>query len=210
MLLSNYVGKWWNLFDLNILNNTLNYLGQLYQIKNIFPKQSDVFRAFHECNYDDCKVVILGQDPYPQKNIANGIAFSNNLDNKNTSSSLNIILKASNSNDQTLLSWCKQGVLMINTALSVEEGKPSSHSLLWKPFMTSFIKNLSEWETGMIYLLFGNTAQSFEPFINKDLNYILKEKHPSYYARLNQDMPGTIFTETNKLLKLKYNQTIKW
>lgn len=153
---------------------------------------------------------MITKTPYPQKNIANGIAFSNNLDNKNTSSSLNVILKASNSNDQTLLSWCKQGVLMINTALSVEEGKPSSHSLLWKPFMTSFIKNLSEWETGMIYLLFGNTAQSFEPFINKDLNYVLKEKHPSYYARLNQDMHSTIFIETNKLLKLKYNQTIKW
>lgn len=62
MKLEEYVGKWWNLFDINILANTLNTLDKLYKTKNIFPQQHNVFRAFHECKYDDCKVVIIGQD----------------------------------------------------------------------------------------------------------------------------------------------------
>ena len=209
MKLEEYVGKWWNLFDINILADTLNTLDRLYKTKNIFPQQHNVFRAFHECKYDDCKVVIIGSDPYPQKNVANGLAFSNNLDNKNTSPSLQVLLKASGSTDKTLESWCKQGILLLNTALSVVEGKPSSHLLLWRPFIKSFLKNLSEWETGMIYVLLGKDAQALKLFINTKLNDVLEENHPAYYARLGQEMPSTIFTEMNNLLINKYNQKIK-
>ena len=209
MKLEEYVGKWWNLFDINILADTLNTLDKLYKTKNIFPQQHNVFRAFHECKYDDCKVVIIGSDPYPQKNVANGLAFSNNLDNKNTSPSLQVLLKASGSTDKTLESWCKQGILLLNTALSVVEGKPSSHLLLWRPFMRSFLKNLSEWETGMIYVLLGKDAQALKLFINTKLNDVLEENHPAYYARLGQEMPSTVFTEMNNLLINKYNQKIQ-
>ena len=209
MKLEEYVGKWWNLFDINILANTLNTLDKLYKTKNVFPQQCNVFRAFHKCNYDDCKVVIIGSDPYPQKNIANGLAFSNNLDNKNTSPSLQVLLRASESIDKTLESWCRQGILLLNTALSVEEGKPSSHLLLWRPFMRSFLKNLSEWETGIIYILLGKDAQGLKLFINTELNNVLEENHPAYYARLEQEMPSTVFTEMNNLLINKYNQKIQ-
>ena len=209
MLFKDYVGKWWNLFDINILASILNTLDKSYKTKNVFPQQCNVFRAFHECKYDDCKVVIIGSDPYPQKNIANGLAFSNNLDNKNTSPSLQVLLKASGSTDKTLESWCKQGILLLNTALSVEGGKPSSHLLLWRPFIKSFLKNLSEWETGMIYVLLGKDAQGLKLFINTKLNDILEENHPAYYARLGQEMPSTIFTEMNNLLINKYNQKIQ-
>ena len=209
MKLEEYVGKWWNLFDINILADTLNTLDKLYKTKNIFPQQHNVFRAFHECKYDDCKVVIIGSDPYPQKNVANGLAFSNNLDNKNTSPSLQVLLKASGSTDKTLESWCKQGILLLNTALSVVEGKPSSHLLLWRPFIKSFLKNLSEWETGIIYILLGKDAQGLKLFINTKLNDVLEENHPAYYARLGQEMPSTVFTEMNNLLINKYNQKIK-
>ena len=209
MKLEEYVGKWWNLFDINILADTLNTLDKLYKTKNIFPQQHNVFRAFHECKYDDCKVVIIGSDPYPQKNVANGLAFSNNIDNKNISPSLQVLLKASGSTDKTLESWCKQGILLLNTALSVVEGKPSSHLLLWRPFIKSFLKNLSEWETGMIYVLLGKDAQGLKLFINTKLNDVLEENHPAYYARLGQEMPSTVFTEMNNLLINKYNQKIK-
>lgn len=209
MLFRDYVGKWWNLFDKLVLTQTLNHLGKLYETQSVLPKQSDVFRAFHECKYDDCKVVIIGSDPYPQKNIANGLAFSNNLDNKNISPSLQVLLKASGSTDKTLESWCKQGILLLNTALSVQEGKPSSHLLLWRPFMRSFLKNLSEWETGMIYVLLGKDAQGLKLFINTKLNDVLEDNHPAYYARIGQEMPSTIFTKMNNLLINKYNQKIK-
>ena len=131
------------------------------------------------------------------------------MDNKNTSPSLQVLLKASGSTDKTLESWCKQGILLLNTALSVEGGKPSSHLLLWRPFIKSFLKNLSEWETGMIYVLLGKDAQGLKLFINTKLNDILEENHPAYYARLGQEMPSTIFTEMNNLLINKYNQKIK-
>ena len=118
-------------------------------------------------------------------------------------------MKASGSTDKTLKSWCKQGILLLNTALSVVEGKPSSHLLLWRPFIKSFLKNLSEWETGMIYILLGKDAQALKLFINTKLNDVLEENHPAYYARLGQEMPSTIFTEMNNLLINKYNQKIK-
>ena len=210
MTFKEYVGKWWNLFDLKILGDTLNKLGKEYQIKNIYPAQCNVFRAFNECKYDDCKVVMIGMSPYEQKGVATGILFANNLHNKNLSPSLKVIMGASGSTDQTLLSWCNQGVLMLNAALSVQEGKPSSHLLLWRPFVQSFLKNMSEWNTGIIYVLFGSNAIELKKYINPRLNDILEEKHPAYYARLNQEMPSTVFDETNKLLKQKYNQTIKW
>lgn len=210
MQISEYIGKWWNLFDLSILNKTLNQLGELYKNKNIFPEQCNVFRAFHECKYDDCKVVMISQDPYPQKGVATGILFGNDIHNKNISPSLKVIMNASGSNDQTLLSWCKQGILMLNSALSVVEGKPSSHLLLWRPFIGSFLRNLSEWETGMIYVLFGSAACDLKPYINSKTNEILTEKHPSYYTRTGESMPDRIFKDINNLLKNKYNQTINW
>lgn len=210
MSFKEYVGKWFNLFDEKILLDTLNKLDRLYKTDVILPQQNQVFRAFHECNYDDCQVIMIGADPYPQKGFANGILFANDIHNKTLSPSLKVIMGASGSNDQTLLSWCKQGVLMLNAALSVKEGQPSSHFLLWRPFVDSFIKNMSEWNTGIIYILFGSNAQSLKPYINTKLNDVLIEKHPAYYARLNQEMPDTVFKEANNLLIKKYNQTIKW
>lgn len=210
MTVEEYVGRWFGIFDLTVLNDILKQLGYLYKTNNIYPSQNNVFRAFHECKYNDCKVVIIGQSPYADKNSDNGIAFSNNLDNKYISPSLKVIMEASGSTDRTLLSWCKQGVLMVNAALSVVEGKPSSHLLLWRPFMKSFLQNLSQWETGIIYILFGSDARSLKPFINPKLNDILEENHPAFYARENKEMPSTVFEETNRLLIQKYNQTIKW
>lgn len=210
MSIEEYVGKWWNLFDLKSLEGVLNRLEKEYINKHIFPEQCNVFRAFHECNYDNCKVVMLGQDPYSQKGMANGILFSNDVHNKNIAPSLQIIMEASGSNDQTLLNWCKQGVLMMNTALSVEEGKPSSHLLLWRPFISNFLKSLSQWETGLIYILFGSVAADLKYYINDKYNDILTERHPAYYARTRQKMTSRVFDITNDLLKGKYNQTIKW
>lgn len=211
MTFREYVGKWWNLFDKPVLSDILNKLNTLYNSSTIkiYPDRHDIFKAFNKCQYDECKVVMLGMSPYEQKNMATGILFANNLDNKNLSPSLKVIMGASGSNDITLESWCNQGVLMLNSALSVQEGKPSSHLLLWRPFMTSFLKNLSQWQSGLVYILFGNTALDFKDCINTKFNDVLIEKHPAYYARLNQEMPSTVFTEMNNLLINKYNQKIK-
>lgn len=98
---------------------------------------------------------------------------------------------------------------MINSALTVEIGKVGSHTMLWRGFISKLIKKLSEYNTGIIYVLFGEQAKTFKPYIGKN-NIVFEEKHPAYYARTNSRMPSTIFYEINKLLKSKYNCQISW
>lgn len=112
--------------------------------------------------------------------------------------------------DNTLESWARQGILMINSALTCEVNKVGSHVMLWRPFISKLLSNLSNSETGLLYVLFGNQAQTFEPYINKQTNNIIKVHHPAYYARTNTKMPYWVFTEINKVMKSLYNTSIKW
>lgn len=95
--------------------------------------------------------------------------------------------------------WAEQGVLLLNTALTCEVNKPGSHSLLWRPFICQLIKNICDYNTGIVWLLLGNSAQSFEPYINKH-QYIIKAKHPSFYARTHEKLPYHIWHDINKIL----------
>lgn len=220
MTFEDYFGDWVHIFDMREFNKVLTVLNKMYKIKPICPKQEDVFRAFNLCKYDDCKVIFIGYDPYPQKGVATGILFGNSADTneKDWSPSLKIVrdavidLHISHNSiifDPTLESWAKQGILMINSALTVEMNKIGSHTMLWRPFISKFISKMSELNTGIIYVLFGEQAQTLEPYIGKN-NTILKEKHPAYYARINEDMPSDVFYRINKLLKDKYNCQVTW
>lgn len=111
--------------------------------------------------------------------------------------------------DPTLESWAKQGILMINSALTVEMNKAGSHTMLWRPFISKLLKNMSEINTGIIYVLFGSTAKTFKPYIGK-FNNVLEVEHPAYFARIGKDMPSDVFYEINRLLKAKYNYIINW
>lgn len=99
---------------------------------------------------------------------------------------------------------------MINSALTVEMNKVGSHTMLWRPFMTKLLKNLSEWNTGIIYVLFGEQARTFVPYTNSKSNIILEEKHPAYYARIGIRMPSTVFKTISNLTKDKYGEPIVW
>ena len=218
MTLEEYFRDWIKVIDLRELNNIMNKLNILYSTKIICPDKNDVFRAFSLCSLKDLKVVMIGLDPYPQKGVATGILFGNRND-LNLSPSLQIIkdaaidLEVSKNScifDPTLEEWEKQGILMINSALTVECNKTGSHTMLWRPFISSLLSNLSNYSTGIIYVLFGEIAQTFEPYINRKYNIILKEKHPAYYARINKDMPSTIFKEISRLTKEKYGNPIQW
>lgn len=214
--MTNYFKDWIKVVDLNILSNILNSLKKVNRTL-LCPHPDNIFKAFELCKYNNLKVVILGQDPYPQKDIATGIAFGNSTDE--ISPSLNILKEAcvdftiphnSIIFDNSLESWCKQGVLLLNSALTCELNKPGSHTMLWRPFIKKLLINLSYRESGLIYILLGDNAKTFEPYINSKYNWIIKEKHPSYYARMNKLMPSTIFKETNKILKDNYNLKINW
>ena len=220
-----YFGDWMKVIDRTELNNVMTKIGQEYRRKPLCPAQSDVFKAFELCSLKDLKIVMVGMDPYPDKYMgkprATGILFGNRADvqEKNLSPSLQIIKEAAinfevpkNSCifDPTLESWAKQGILMINSALTVEINKVGSHVMIWRPFIIALLKHLSECETGIIYVLFGRQAQTFKPYINKQFNNILEIEHPAYYARLNKRMPSELFATISNMCKDKYGVPIKW
>lgn len=209
--------NWMKVIDTSILYKVLNQINP----ETICPPQAQVFRAFELCPMEECKVVFLGQDPYPQKGVATGILFGNNiLCDEDLSPSLQIIKEAVIDYtklhnypiefDNSLESWAKQGILMINSALTVEVNKIGSHTQLWRPFISSFLETFSSYQPGVVYVLFGKQAQTFEPYIKKCGNHILKENHPAYYARTGQRMTSKIFDEVNLYCKKQYNEEIVW
>ena len=221
MTLEEYFGRWMGVIDKRELESVLSKLGPEYKRKPICPAQNNVFKAFEVCPYDKLKVVMLGQDPYPQKGVATGILFGNKegTRDEDLSPSLQIVKEAAINFeiphnciifDPTLESWAKQGILMINSALTVEMNKIGSHVMLWRPFIASLLKKLSENETGIIYVLFGKQAQTFKPYINKQFNIVLGENHPAYFARTGEAMPHTVFEQISKLTKEMYGMPITW
>ena len=221
MTFNEYLGKWSEVINKRVLDIILSKLELEYKTKLICPMQRDVFKAFKLCSYDELKVVMVGQDPYPQKGVATGILFGNKKEtrNENLSPSLQVIRKTiidlENSDncitfDPTLENWEKQGILMLNSALTVEMNKVGSHTMLWRPFISDLLQNLSNSRTGIIYVLFGRQAQTFKPYINKQFNTVLEEKHPAYFARTGEKMPDTIFKEVNELIRNKYKIPIIW
>lgn len=214
----NVFGKWADFVDHKEANMLVTRLLPLYDLHKISPNKELVFRAFTLLNPENCKVVFIGQDPYPQSGVATGILFGNNSNTKEEdySPSLKIIKNSiknlENSNivytfDPTLESWAKQGILMLNSSLTVEVNKIGSHTMYWRRFMSKFINNLSRYNTNLVWVLFGELAQTFAPYIFQ--GKVFKVKHPAYYARTNTDMPCSIFSEVNDYLR-KCGTEINW
>ena len=219
MTIDEYFGDWMKVLD---RNETMKIMGWLRTInkETLCPNIKDVFKAFKLCPYNKCRVIFVGQDPYPQRGVAQGVLFGNSSDTPENklSSSLQII-KESVINfeiphnlitfDPTLESWAKQGILMINSALTTEVGKIGVHMMKWRPFMIAFLKQMSMINPGIIYILFGSQAQILEPYISKN-NYVLKIEHPAYFARTNKKMPYHIWKDINKILYDLYGERIEW
>lgn len=223
MSIEEYFKDWLQVIDKSLLYKVIERLNQEYKAKEVYPTQDKVFRAFELCSLQDLKIVMLGQDPYPQRNIATGILFGNNITNDDKqnqlSPSLEIIKEAAidfaipkNSCifDPSLETWCSQGILMLNSALTVELNKVGSHTMIWRPFMIALLKQLSECRTGIIYVLFGRQAQTFKPYINKKFNDIYEIEHPAYYARVQKRMPSELFVSISNQCKNRYGTPIQW
>ena len=204
---------WAKVIPENTLKETLRSLINIYSKTPVYPDKSKVFRAFEECPYNDLKVVILGEDPYPQKGIATGLAFANE-NNISTSKSLSKIIEAleieENRFDKSLVSWAKQGILLLNSALTVEENKSGSHILLWRPFIKQLLLNLQDYNPGLIFVLLGSEAQSFEYLLNPKICNIIKDKHPAYYVRTHTVMSRNIFDKVNEILYNNNGYKINW
>ena len=219
MTIDEYFGDWMKVLD---RNETMKIMGWLRTInkETLCPNIKDVFKAFKLCPYNKCRVIFVGQDPYPQRGVAQGVLFGNSSDTPENKLSPSLqIIKESVINfeiphnlitfDPTLESWAKQGILMINSALTTEVGKIGVHMMKWRPFMIAFLKQMSMINPGIIYVLFGSQAQILEPYISKN-NYVLKIEHPAYFARTNKKMPYHIWKDINKILYDLYGERIEW
>lgn len=217
MTITEYFGDWMKVID---KQEAMNIMGWLKNINPnlLCPNIRDVFKAFELCPYKECKAVFIGMDPYPQKGVATGILFGNHSTVKNISPSLKIVKEASinfdiphNSIifDQTLESWAKQGILMLNSALTCEVNKVGSHVMIWRPFISKLIKNMSKYNTAIVYVLFGKQAQTLKPYIGK-YNHIIEVEHPAYFARTNTKMPKEVFSNINKIIKGIYGNSFEW
>ena len=219
MTIDEYFGDWMKVLD---RNETMKIMGWLRTVnkETLCPNIKDVFKAFKLCPYNKCRVIFVGQDPYPQRGVAQGVLFGNSSDTPENKLSPSLqIVKESVINfeiphnlitfDPTLESWAKQGILMINSALTTEVGKIGVHMMKWRPFMIAFLKQMSMINPGIIYVLFGSQAQILEPYINKN-NYVLKVEHPAYFARTNKRMPYHIWKDINRILYDLYGERIEW
>lgn len=219
MTIDEYFGDWMKVLD---RNETMKVMGWLRTVnkETLCPNIKDVFKAFKLCPYNKCRVIFVGQDPYPQRGVAQGVLFGNSSDTPENKLSPSLqIIKESVINfeishnlitfDPSLESWAKQGILMINSALTTEVGKIGVHMMKWRPFMIAFLKQMSMINPGIIYVLFGSQAQILEPYINKN-NYVLKIEHPAYFARTNKKMPYHIWKDINKILYDLYGEKIEW
>jgi uracil-DNA glycosylase len=186
--------------------------------KNVFPQEKDIFTAFDLTVFDDVKVVILGQDPYHGEGQAHGLSFSV-LPGIKTPPSLRNMYKelAEDINDFTipdhgyLESWAKQGVLLLNTVLTVEEGKAHSHAKFgWEKFTDSIIEQLNTHKEGVIFLLWGAHAQKKGAGIDEGRHTILKAPHPSPLSAHRGFFGCKHFSKVNELLKSKKLAEINW
>lgn len=212
MTVEEYFGDWLDVIDRRELSKVMRWLATLDN-DSVCPSKRNIFSAFQQCTYKYCDVVVLGQDPYPQPGVATGILFGNcNTTPENLlSPSLKVIKRAVEATadfDNSMKKWARQGMLMINTALTCIPNRIGSHVHMWRPFISSLIETISYSRNDMIFLLFGSQAKSFIPYIHG--NPVVSENHPAYYARFGCDMPKTAFDEVNSILESQGKPIIKF
>lgn len=197
--------------------NLLEFIKKEYEQKTIYPKQTEIFKAFRNTSYQNTKVVILGQDPYHGINQAEGLSFSVK-EGINKPPSLQNIFKELNSDlgyniPQTgsLVPWAEEGVLLLNTVLTVEANKPASHKDLgWEKFTDEVIKKVNEKTTPVVFILWGSFARSKKSFITNPIHYIVESPHPSPFSAYNGFFGSKPFSKTNNFLISNGLKPINW
>jgi len=183
----------------------------------IFPENDEIFNAFNQTSLDDLKVVILGQDPYHGKGQAHGLSFSVPNDVKIPPSLRNIFkelqadLNLPISTNGNLDTWAEQGVLLLNSTLTVREKQAGSHQKLgWETFTDSIIKKIATEKEEIIFLLWGAFAQKKSVLINEKKHYLLTTTHPSPFSAYRGFLGCKHFSKTNEILIKNNKQSINW
>ncbi len=186
--------------------------------KRFTPVLKQVFRAFEECKYEDLKIIILGQDPFPQPLVADGIAFSCSNTRKPEASMRymfqeieHTVYKDGYGWDPDLKRWSNQGILLINTAFTTTIAKVGTHYDIWRPFMAFLLDTIAFQNPGLIYVFMGKKAQEWMTSI-PDNNYLLTCMHPAAAAHSHSERwnSGDIFNRINELSKKQFGTEIVW
>lgn len=204
-------------FEKEYYKKLRKFLIEEYKTRVIYPKMENIFSALKLTSYKETKVLILGQDPYHGPNQAHGLAFSVNLGVKIPPSLLNMYkeLKAELGleipNNGYLIPWTEQGVLLLNTALTVRAGEANSHSGMgWEIFTDNVIKHLNDREDPVIFVLWGNNARKKKSYITNKQHFILEGPHPSPLSASRGFFGCDHFKKINEILRNIGKKEIDW
>ena len=193
-----------------------SFLKKEYSTKICYPKKEEIFNALKYTNYEDVKVVILGQDPYHGENEAHGFCFSvrnavrrpPSLNNilKELYDDLKIVRK-----ENELTSWAEQGVLLLNSVLTVVKDTPLSHrGIGWEEFTDSIIKKINEKDSTVVYILWGSYARSKKYLITNPKHYVIESAHPSPLSANKGFFGSKPFSKTNAFLEEHGVEPVDW
>jgi uracil-DNA glycosylase len=206
-------------FHKNYFIELNNFLNRAITAENteIFPPYKQIFRALELTPYHKIKVVILGQDPYHDNNQAHGLCFSVNRGVKlppslrNIFKELNEDMNIPPSDCGCLEAWARQGVLLLNTTMTVEAHKPTSHSNKgWEEFTDIIIRKVNEKKTPVVFVLWGSHAQKKEPLININKHQIIKSVHPSPLSAYRGFFGSRPFSKINHALENAGISPVDW
>ena len=197
--------------------NIVKFVNQIYKEKTVFPPKTKILKALTTTDYNDVKVVILGQDPYHGIGEANGLAFSVSDGIKLPPSLRNIYKELHDdlgipiSNKGNLECWAREGVLLLNAVLTVEKDKPASHKNVgWETFTDTIIQKLNEKETPIVFILWGAFARSKKKYITNPKHLVIESPHPSPFSASYGFFGSKPFSRTNNFLIQNHIPPIDW
>lgn len=204
-------------FEKDYFARLVNFVKEEYTSKTVYPKGGDIFRAFNKCPFCNLRVVIIGQDPYHEENQANGLSFSVNdgvkfppsLQNifKEIASDLNIAEPSSGNLDR----WAEQGVLLLNSVLTVRAHEAASHTGRgWETFTDAVVREIAKRKKNVVYILWGSYAQKKCSFVSSEHNLIIKSVHPSPLSVYRGFFGSKPFSKTNEYLSSMGLKPIEW
>ena len=193
------------------------FLTEEYNTKTIYPLAENIFNTLNYCKYEDISVVLIGQDPYHQPGQAHGLCFSVQDGTalppslKNIFKEIHDDLGVTPLSSGNLIRWAKQGVLLLNTVLTVRRDEPNSHKGKgWENFTTKIIELVNKKTSPVVFLLWGGNAKAFEGLIDKNKHYVLKAAHPSPLSAYNGFFGCKHFSKTNEILEKNGKKPIDW
>ncbi|MEW9108398.1 MAG: uracil-DNA glycosylase [Cytobacillus gottheilii] len=195
----------------------IEFIEKEYEKETVYPPKQDIFNSLHHTDYAETKVVLLGQDPYHGAGQAHGLSFSVKPGVKIPPSLRNMYKELENdlgippANNGYLVKWAKQGVLMLNTVLTVREGEAYSHrGKGWEQFTDEIIKKLNEREEPVIFILWGKPAQEKMKLLNLEKHQVITSPHPSPLSARRGFFGSRPFSKVNAFLRAQGQQEIDW